>query len=286
MMRPGPEWLARFQRDFGATLRAPLDRATGTLVAQPARYPQAIASAIVGDRERLAVYNRQYWFRLFGVFHHELPLTTTICGAWGMNGLAARFLDAHPPHARDLAHAVDGFDRFALDQVGAAGLGVAPGAPRVPRDVLAQALAIDLAFRACISAPQQRQLVLIGVAPARLAVGRLRPSTAHALVDEDRALVALRQDGVAGSRPAPLPPHHVDGPVTWLIARTSGGLRVLPVARGPATLWRLLALPPVGEALARFERDHAHLASDTLALSTQRWLAEGARLELWTDLDA
>ncbi len=285
--RHGPAWLAEFQRQFGAALRTPLDRATGTLQATPAAYPAPACAAIApaaSARDRLAVYNRQYWFRLFGAFQHEFPLVTALTGAWAMNGLAARFLDAHPPRQRDLARVADGFERFLEGEVGAAGLATAPGEPRIPRDALAQAAAIDQAFRAVFAAPAAAPFALTAAAGAGLAMARLRSSPAHALVDEDRALVALRQQasGAPGPRPAPLPPAPAVRQ-TWLVARTGRELRVEPIAPLQARLWRLLAAWPVGEALALLEREAVDVPD--LAAAAQRWLADGVRLGLWTGLD-
>ena len=51
-------------------LRTPLSRSTGTLRAETSAYPEALLAQAKPGRqlsqaERLAVYNRQYWFRLF-----------------------------------------------------------------------------------------------------------------------------------------------------------------------------------------------------------------------------
>jgi hypothetical protein len=90
-----PPWLADFQARFGDTLRTPLDRTSGTLTATPATYDAALVAEV--GSERLAVYNRQYWLRLFGVLHDAFPLTARLVGYWAFNEHAGAYLAAQPP---------------------------------------------------------------------------------------------------------------------------------------------------------------------------------------------
>ena len=117
MSADAPPWLAAFQARFSAVLCAPLDRSTGTLRERAADYPadacgDALATGRQSAAERLAVYNRQYWFRLFSVLQHEYRLTARLLGAWHFNELAGRFLEANPPRHPDLGCAADGFVTF------------------------------------------------------------------------------------------------------------------------------------------------------------------------------
>src|SRR6185436_18864497 len=93
-------------------LRTPLDRSSGTLSATPSAY-DPLVRAVDGPRgsasERLAVYNRQYWFRLFRVMQGCFPLTTRLLGHWTFNGHAGRFLLEHAPHGWDIEQASEGF---------------------------------------------------------------------------------------------------------------------------------------------------------------------------------
>ncbi|RYE86013.1 MAG: DUF2063 domain-containing protein, partial [Myxococcales bacterium] len=112
--RPGPGWLGEFQARFGTVLRTPLDRATGTLRAAVTAYDADLCretqDAWWGPASGcLAVYNRQYWFRLFTVLQQALPLTTALVGPWAFNELAADFLLAHPPASWDIDLVPDGF---------------------------------------------------------------------------------------------------------------------------------------------------------------------------------
>ena len=45
--KPAPAWLAELQAHFGAALRTPLDRSTGTLRATPERYDAEVLAEIV-----------------------------------------------------------------------------------------------------------------------------------------------------------------------------------------------------------------------------------------------
>ena len=85
--RSAPDWLVELQGRFGAVIRTPLDRSSGALRATvSANAPAALDDSLDGPRrpaaERLAVYNRQYWFRLFGVMQTAFPLTARLLGHW------------------------------------------------------------------------------------------------------------------------------------------------------------------------------------------------------------
>lgn len=280
--------LAELQRRFGAVLRTPLDRSTGTLRAAAASYAPALCAAVaVGGapgRERLAVYNRQYWFRLFGVVHHELRLTTALAGAWAMNELAARFFTERPPRGHDLARAVDGFDAFLAGAVPAAGLAV-PGGAAVPRDAILDAARIDAAHRALFAALEEPPLRLTPADAERLPAARLRWSAACALVEERWPLVNLYRELPAqlGDRRWPLPLPHAGGARAWLICRAGAGHRAIPLAPRHARLLELLRRHAVAEALALLEAEAA--GDRDLGANAQRWLAEGMRLGLWTALE-
>ena len=93
--------LERFQRQFSAAIRTPLDRTSGTLAAAPVQYSAELRAAVsagaVTADERIATYNRQYWFRLFTVLQNAYPLTTALVGAWAFNIVVEQYLLAHPP---------------------------------------------------------------------------------------------------------------------------------------------------------------------------------------------
>src|SRR5688500_16487545 len=95
-------WLAQWQGEFGTVLRTPLDRRTGSLRAVAADYPSTLVERLLPSTqltagERLAVYHRQYWFRLLGALQQAYPLMVRLLGTWHFNHLAGEFLQQKPP---------------------------------------------------------------------------------------------------------------------------------------------------------------------------------------------
>lgn len=275
--------LARFQRHFSAVLRQPLERSTGALRAQPARYPRELHARVraggVDIDERLAVYNRQYWFRLFSVLQREHRLTTALLGAWDFNQLAERYLRARPPTGHALAEIAEGLDAFAAvdDELGAVLRGV-------PEATLVDSFAIDAAFRKAMRAATERRLDPAQLDEAQLVRGRFAWSRACTLVHETRPLVALRNQlppAIAEARVA-LPALHPDGVRSWVISRSSRGLHVTPVPALAAELLWLLRRHSIRDALATLERTHA---DDAVADVAGRCFAEGMALGFWTGVE-
>ena len=255
-------WLADFQRQFGEVLRTPLGRETLSLRANTSAYDAALCRQIDAAQptERLAVYNRQYWFRLFGVFHGEFPTVTKLLGAWTVNGLVNDFLLAHPPRGWDLGEAADGFVEHVES------LRVSS----VPLQALQQAAHIDEAFRAVRRAPPQPRFVPTQEDAPRLASSRLVRSRATRIVDEDWPLLALRR----GS--AELGPQHA-ATRSFVICRYDRGERVVPLEQQEARLFRLLDEKCLEDALANLD--------EGLAGAVQRWFARGIELGLWTGME-
>lgn len=291
---PVPPWLADFQRGFGAVLRAPLDRSSGTLRAAPSRYDASMITSVASDaRGRLAVYNRQYWCRLFTVMQGEFPLVTALMGAWTFNDFAGRFLLAHPPRHHDVAAVADGFDQF-LDNatpkrgVMPDGLDVA-----VPRSALSQAARVDQAFRRVLAAPDEASFRPTAADAARLGRCRLVPAQSLSIVEEDWPLFEMRhrlpRDPEPRARRLPAP--HPGGRRSWAVCRVrdrstdASGHRVVPLSRPQADLLRHLHKHPIAAALALLEAEHAGQDPAALARDVQRWLAESVELGLWTRLE-
>lgn len=279
--------LEALQRGFGQVLRAPLDRSSGTLCATPDRYDAEMCAAVMGDAgARLAIYNRQYWFRLFGVLQQAYRVATALLGAWAFNDLASRFLVAHPPVGHDLGRAVDGFASFVLDDVPAAGIAL-PKSGSLPKQAIVEAVRIDDAFRTVFAAPDQPALQLGAADADRLSRARLRTSAAFVMVDETWPLIALRRglSPTVPERPIPLPSPHPGGRHAWAICRGPDGQRVIPLAAAHAELLCLLQVHPVAEALAILESGVPDTEVATIATDAQRWFAEGLRFGFWTTLE-
>ncbi|MDX2091201.1 MAG: DNA-binding domain-containing protein [Kofleriaceae bacterium] len=267
------EQLEQFQQQFSAMLRSPLDRSTGTLRARTDTYArelvQSVCDAGVDPRERLAVYNRQYWFRLFGVLQQEHRLTVALLGAWAFNDLATQFLVAKPPQGHDLGAIAEGFAAFA--------------SAMLQRKEIAEALAIDRAFRTAALAPPERSLHIGPAEAARLPVARLVWSRSLTLVEEHWPLVTLRQrlPNLVDDTTAPLPAPH-ESMATWAIHRTEQGLRCQPLEPLHAELLHLLRTHAIGEALAVLEHRRS---SGVVAARVKDWFAADLASGFWTGLE-
>lgn len=270
-MSEATERLAAFQRAFSQMLRTPLDRSRGSLAAVPASYPAPVREGVRGDGfaadERLAVYNRQYWFRLFTVLQDAHPLTTALVGAWAFNGLAATYLQDHPPTGHELATICDGFAPAVVAQ-----------AVPIPRDVFAEALANDVAFHRARTAPNTPPVELSSSDEA-LHARRLVRAPTFSIFEESRPLLATRRGlpSPLGEHRAAIPAAYTDGRRAWLVGRTGTSLVVRPLASAQAALYAELDRSPLGMALAEIEaRDGEAIAPDI-----QRWLAQGIQVGLW-----
>jgi len=292
MNRPlaAPACLEQFETSFSQMLRAPLDRRAGRLQARARDYSAELCDAArpgpaLGSRERLAVYNRQYWFRLFGVLQHEFPLTTALAGPWAINGLAAQFLAQTPPRHPDLAQAADGFAEFLAAQSPETTASVEPELARIPLRALVQAAQVDQAFRAVFRAPEQPVWRPSAAEVVGLSGARLRWSEAVCLIDEDWPLLRLREEATR-ARAVVLPAQHADGAQCWAVCQTPLGQRVVALSPVQARLMRGLQRCSVADAFAQLEAACTPEARRALITHTARWLGEAVRHGFWTGLVA
>jgi hypothetical protein len=279
MTRAAPAWLANFQAGFGGVIRTPLDRATGTLTADVAAYDRDIlcdvrnASSRAAEA-RLAVYNRQYWFRLFEVLQSAFPLTSRVLGYWDFNGVAAGFVSTRPPSNWDVDAVGDGFDSF-----------VASRSDLAAHDVLVEAVRIDAAYRDVFRAPDTPPYRPSAADAGRLLDARLVPSPALRIVEENRPLVLLRRrlldepHTVRVTLPTPL-----ERPQRWAILRTDHGTAHLTLEPLEAALFDLLAQYSLRDALGRLEQSCSPAERDALPERTQAWLARSVELGFWSGL--
>ncbi len=278
MTRPAPAWLEDFQARFGAVLRTPLDRAKGTLAATPERYDsrtadETCAAASGSGPERLAVYNRQYWFRLFEVLQSAFPLTCRLVGHWWFNDYAARFLLARPPCGWDVDGVPDRFEAWFASELDAEG--------HVDREALVDAARIDAAFRSVFRAPSLTPFRPSVEDAARLLDARLLPSPAVAIVEERRPLLDLRRRilGETSEARVALPP--LFDPRAVAIVRTDQGTAEIPLEAREAELFSLLRAHAVRDALGRLEDACPPPERGELPSKTRAWLARSVHLGFW-----
>lgn len=280
--RPAPEWLSELQARFGSVIRTPLDRSTGTLRASVSDYdPAAVSDASDGPHtsatERLAVYNRQYWFRLFTVLQRSFPITVRLLGAWEFNGYASRFVLAHPPHDWDLDHAPDGFERSLIDALG----------DHPERDAITDAATLDDAWRRLFRAPETKPFHPSAEDAARLLDARLVMSPAMAVVRERFPLLEARASLMAMKATAPIaPPARLAEPRWWGLAREPVGVRHLPLEAREGELLTLLTRHTVREALAALEARCGDEERASLPSNAQRWLARSVERGVWAGMTA
>jgi hypothetical protein len=284
-----PEWLPELQMRFGDMLRTPLDRSSGTLRAQASEYEAGLCQdvlpgAALSAAERLALYNRQYWCRLFGVLQSEYPLTARLLGFWLFNEHAARFLLARAPRSADIQDAAEGFDEFLRATLPEPG--VAVGSARLPRPALLEAAAIDAAWRRVHQAPEQPPFRPSPKDAGRLGDSRLRPRSGWTVLDESWPLMELRRDlaGNPTETAVPLPPR-LRGPQAWVIFRAPGGTAQLALAPRQAQLFRLLVKHKVSDALARLESEASPRERARLPGNVGAWLAQSVELGFWSGID-
>lgn len=285
MTRAPPPWLAEFQRHFSEMIRTPLDPSSGTFRASLAEYPAALRDATLGGPQgspvaRLAVYNRQYWFRLFGALQGEYPLVAQLMGLFHFNQVAQRFLLEHPPGGVDLRLAARGFCEW-LARAGELELPALAG----PRQMLLEAASIDAAWSDVWMAPEVPLWVPSPEELTDLEGRRLRCSPTVRIVEEGWALVELRRTlgSEVNDRRLPLPPRHGE-PRAWAVIRQGAALGQLALSPVRAQLMRALETRPFGAALAEVEASLAPRDRETLVREVGGWMAEGRRLGFWTGL--
>jgi len=250
-----------------------------------AGYPAATCASVVTDLRlsaaaRIAVYNRQYWFRLLRSLHDQLPLTARLWGLWQFNQRAMEFLRAHPPRNHDLGCICEGFDRY-LGELSGDLLPCPERRTLMPRAALLQAAQLDLAFRRVFLAPPQPRFQL--AAGTDLGRARLQASAAHARIREDWPLVHTRSQLLGKDAPHVVAlPEKLAHPRTWALFRTPRGVGQLALEPDFARLLELLATHTVGDALARLETEVAADAREALPGRVQRWMEQSAKLGFYS----
>lgn len=291
MSQAFPTWLAQFQERFGRMVRTPLDGSSGSLQVTPQAYDHeltrvALASPALASTDRLAIYNRQYWFRLFTVFHGAFPLTTRLLSHFTFNAYVTRFLLARPPRDWDIDSTLVGFDDFLLEALPAGAVPIAGQPVGIEPLAVVQAARIDAAFHRVFRAPAVEPFHPGAEHAERLLASRLLASPSATVLEEHWPLCELRRSiaGEAGEAAVALP-ERLSQPRFWLLLRSGTKLSVLALEPREAQLWSLLQELSVGAALERLERDCSDDERLDLPASTQRWLARSVTLGVWSGLE-
>ncbi|MCL2449477.1 MAG: DNA-binding domain-containing protein [Polyangiaceae bacterium] len=287
-----PQWLEGFQSRFGEMLREPLDRTQGTLRPATESYDSTLCrearpGRTRSARGRLAVYNRQYWFRFFGVMAGAFPLGARLVGHWHFNGLVTQFLREKPPTGWDLDDVPAGFETF-VERAPLPSIRVEEGQREVEvdRSAYLEATAIDAAWLRVFRAPDEPVYRPSAADAHDLGRGRLRLSARIAFIEEHWPFLALRRrlEGDTGESAVPVPPPHPEARSVALVrTRTGVGERVLDPLE--ARLFALLRDFPMAEGLARLEATIPASERATLPARTRDWLARSVRLGFWSGLD-
>jgi hypothetical protein len=285
-----PDWLLELQQRFGTLLHTPLDRSTGELRATTQDYDPELTGAVLPTdtltaAERLAVYHRQYWFRLFTVLQRLYPLTARVVGYWQFNGFAARHLAQQPPTGFDIDSIGCGFDDgLAAYLTGDASV-VSGRHGTIAAAAVLEAARIDAAFHRVTRAPLQQPFVPSAADAARLGTCTLQLLPSVALISErwplaERRLALLERpsdDVVRLDAPLPQTRH-------WLLSRQHSKVRLLPLEAQEQELLKLVQARPLPQALGELEAAQPEGERATLPERAQTWLARSVKLGIWAGL--
>lgn len=289
-----PEWLLELQARFGDLLRTPLDRSTASLRADTAAYPSALIesalpSATLSSAERLAVYHRQYWARLFSVLHTLYPLSARLLGYWRFNEFAAQHLVKRPPRGFDIDAVGDDFSLSLAEHLPETATVKTDQGLLVEAAAVLDAVQIDDAFHRVTRATRSEPLRPTPADAARFADSCLQLSAGVALMQERWPLAELRMGFV--ERPKIVPGSPGDelvqlgarwpAPRHWLLTRHASKLGLLALEPREAELLGLLQQLPLEKALGRLEAAAPAAERAGLPARAQAWLARSVQLGFW-----
>jgi hypothetical protein len=248
-----PHWYRALLRSFGETLRAPLHNSGAHFVARlPAGAP--IVAFVVDDGPgavaRLALYQEQYWMRLFGVFQETFPRTAQALTPFVFNTFVSAFRAEAPSSSCDLAEVVAGFSAFVLDAADA----------RVT-SLVRDAVAVDEAERQAWRAP----------APEPPALAEPMTTTLRVRLAAGAGLVRVQHD----VRISPGTGRLLAVPSLLLVSRSGSGVVIVEVDRVFARVIATIGADPAGAVLGDVERA---IAARLPAEALHAWPALYARM--------
>lgn len=272
------------QRCIGEVLRHPLSRGSGTLcssveaIATPFQH-EFVSDARADASERLAIYNRQYWFRLFSVMQQEFPLVAHLLGHWEFNAWVSDYLESAPPTAIDIAGSGDGFVEFVRTE---SQRRIQSPAPSIP--LVQQAAEIDEAFRRIFRAPAVTPWRPDPSETARLGQVRLRAASNIAFVREEWPLVELRE-ALDPDDECPFTPFEPLALANhWAVIRTLSGVGRVALEDAEYALFKAIQRVPLHAALPAMEVDLSESDRSRLPSRVNAWLARSTKLGFWCGL--
>lgn len=289
-----PIALQALQARFTQLIRHPLNTRSGTFTPDLTHAdPTLVASVIDGARgtatERLGVYQRQYWLRMFTVMQNELPLSARLIGMFRFNQLVQHYLSDCPPREQDLGRVPDRFSAWRQDHASVFHrLDV-----RVPKPALTQALAIDQAWRQVWSAPRTPPFQPTPEHAEALPRMQLAMAPTHVLVEDDWPLIEQRRSLMTDSNAENIAlPQRLGSKRHWLIFRTTGdkqttgsttGIAQMRLEPRQAQLYTLCTTLPLGQAIARLEQQCSREERAALADHVRAWFARSVELGVWRE---
>jgi len=223
--------------------------------------------------------------RLFRVLQEQYPLVTRLCGAWGFNQHAMRFLDADPPRERDLGKVAEGFDGFLAASLHDDPVKHWPTGPSLPRAALIEAARLDKTFRCVFLAPQQPVFQPTFEDQAALLERRLHLSPTLVCFGQHWPLLQLRRD-ILGSKeeyavplPAPLSELQV-----WALHQTPRGIAHVLLSQENARLLELLKDHTVADALSILEVECSSGARSGLPERVERFFRSAVQAGFFSGL--
>jgi hypothetical protein len=305
---PIPTWLESFQWEMSEAINHGLDFKTGSALATPESYSIPLLAEIphgpkIKNSERLAVYQRQYWFRFFGVMQQDFPLLSRLIGLWEFNQIAQSFLRQHRPNHWSIQHLGDGFSDWiaglSTHQLSAfwelrpqIKIPHTSGFRHITAQDLAQAAHIDWAWTQAFLAPeipawQPRPEELAELQNSSLAV-----SSGLWICQEDYEHFATREALLQGSHPQ----SKQEGPIPWpakheqtqffALFRVPQSNAVYKLTLHPAHAQLILNLKqePFAQALERLEEQFPGTEFPEVSAQISEWFALGLKWHWWTGI--
>ncbi len=297
-VRP-PAWLDELQRGFSAVLRSPLSSDSGTFAEDSTGYPTAFldsleesSSTSAARLDRLALYHRQYWMRLFTVLQGHYPRFSWSVGYFHFNRLVALFLDEHAPSSFDIDEAGSGLGSFlkselaerAQPQVGQALTPLQHVLRESQRDrrLLVEALKLDTAERRVFCAVLAPTWTPSAGEIPRLPERRLQYAPGFAVVREHWDLAPhsalFRAEGATQQAKEPL---ELPQPRCWVFFRTPSGVSLLQVRGEQAAFLSHCRRMSFGAALQRLQATATSKQLEVITAELSGWVRQAVDLGWW-----